>query len=252
MSDQQGDTAIALLHRAVEEPSLVFLDGFHAVKHALRFGGELMMIATADRVELESLARALAPDLPEQLMERAIDVDRQRVTPTAGGSSHWSSVWAAARRPVTPDVSVLNVEPRPLVLLENPRHAGNVGAVIRVAAAADIGGVMVLGGVDPWSTAAIRGASGLQFALPVISINSLDGFSRPVVALHPEGKPLGVAAIPARPIFAFGTERDGLSNALLDRATVKLRIPMREGVSSLNLATAVAVVVYGVSGSGEW
>ncbi len=45
-------------------------------------------------------------------------------------------------------------------------------------------------------------------------------------------------------VLAFGTERGGLSPALLARADRRVRIPMRPGVSSLNLATAVAVVLY--------
>lgn len=245
MSARQGDAAIALLHRAVEDPGLVFLDGFHAVKHAMRFGGELVTVATSDRSGLAALAAELAPDIADRLLTAAVDVDHGKVPPTAGGRHHWSSVWGAANRPPFPDLRLLDRDPRPLVLLENPRHAGNVGAVIRVAAAADIAGVLVMGGVDPWSTAAVRGASGLQFALPVAAIDSLDGFTRPLVALHPDGTPLGAAAFPGRPILAFGTERAGLSETLLDMAVARVRIPMREGVSSLNLATAVAVVLYG-------
>ena len=50
--------------------------------------------------------------------------------------------------------------------------------------------------------------------------------------------------MPERAILAFGTERHGLSDAILCRADLRLGIPMREGVSSLNLATAVAAVLY--------
>jgi TrmH family RNA methyltransferase len=45
-------------------------------------------------------------------------------------------------------------------------------------------------------------------------------------------------------VLAFGTERHGLSGELLDRADGRVAIPMREGVSSLNLATSVAVVLF--------
>ena len=50
--------------------------------------------------------------------------------------------------------------------------------------------------------------------------------------------------MPPRAILAFGTERYGLSDALLERADARLGIPMREGVSSLNLATSVAAVLF--------
>ncbi len=141
------------------------------------------------------------------------------------------------------------------MLLEDPRHLGNVGAVVRVAAAAGAAGVVTTGARDPWDPAALRGAAGLHFALPVGRVGDgrdgggrdAGGFAlagRPLVALDPDGEPLGSVALPAGAVLAFGTERHGLSDALLARADLRLRIPMRAGVSSLNLATAVAAVLY--------
>jgi TrmH family RNA methyltransferase len=67
---------------------------------------------------------------------------------------------------------------------------------------------------------------------------------RPLVAIDPDGDDLRPAELPPRSILAFGTERYGLSAALLERADIRLGIPMRKGVSSLNLATAVAAVLF--------
>ena len=50
--------------------------------------------------------------------------------------------------------------------------------------------------------------------------------------------------VPARAVLAFGTERHGLSGELLERADGRIAIPMREGVSSLNLATSVAIALF--------
>ena len=47
-----------------------------------------------------------------------------------------------------------------------------------------------------------------------------------------------------RSVLAFGTERDGLSDQLLAMADARVALPMRPGVSSLNLATAVSAVLY--------
>jgi TrmH family RNA methyltransferase len=70
---------------------------------------------------------------------------------------------------------------------------------------------------------------------------------RPLVALDPDGAPLGEAEVPERAVLAFGTERDGLTDALLARADARLALPMRPGVSSLNLATAVSGVLFSLS-----
>ena len=67
---------------------------------------------------------------------------------------------------------------------------------------------------------------------------------RPLIAIDPGGEDLRPAELPPRAILAFGSERYGLSGDLLDRADAHLGIPMRKGVSSLNLATAVAAVLF--------
>ena len=67
---------------------------------------------------------------------------------------------------------------------------------------------------------------------------------RPVVALSADGAPLAPGALASDAVLLVGTERAGLSTALRARATHTLAIPMRPGVASLNLATAVAVALY--------
>jgi TrmH family RNA methyltransferase len=51
-------------------------------------------------------------------------------------------------------------------------------------------------------------------------------------------------ALPDRPLLVFGSERHGLGPELLARADARVALPMRPGVSSLNLATAVAAILY--------
>jgi TrmH family RNA methyltransferase len=135
----------------------------------------------------------------------------------------------------------------PVVMLEDPRDLGNMGACVRVAAAADIAGVLSTGTHDPWHPDAVRGAAGLHFALPVSrlrAIEELQRTDRPLVALDPDGDPLDPSQLPPRAILAFGTERYGLSPELSERADAHVSIPMRAGVSSLNLATSVAAVLF--------
>ena len=239
------------------------LEGFHALKHALRFGADVRLVAAADPEALERLATALAPDLAGAFRSRAQLVDRAVLAQLAPRTPS-TRVVAIARRPAVDAAAVLAGTAGPVVLLEDPRHLGNVGAVVRVAAAAGAAGVVTTGARDPWDAAALRGSAGLHFALPVARLGEDDSESaagprratpavaplaalpagRPLVALDPGGERLRPGAIPPGSILAFGTERHGLSDAVLARATARLAIPMRPGVSSLNLATAVAVVLY--------
>jgi TrmH family RNA methyltransferase len=229
---------LADVTRARRDPGLVVLEGFHAVKHALRFGGELLGAWTADAAELESLRARLAPDVA--LAPEVVDVAAlAAVVPRA-------QVVAVARRPAQPDPAGILAAPgpAPVVLLEDPRHLGNLGACVRVAAAAGVAGVLTTGRQDPWHPDALRGSAGLHFALPVARTRLPDPGDRTLLALDPDGDPLDPAAVPPRALLAFGTERDGLSSELLARADARLALPMSPGVSSLNLATSVSAVLY--------
>ncbi len=229
---------LAEVAAARRDPGLVVLEGFHAVKHALRFGGELLGLWTADAPALEALRARLAPDVA--LAPDVVDADAlAAVVPRA-------QVVGVARRPEQPGPAALLAAggPAPVVLLEDPRHLGNLGACVRVAAAAGAAGVLTTGELEPWHPDALRGSAGLHFALPVRRVRRVDPGDRPLVALSPEGEALRPGLVPARAVLAFGTERDGLSDAVLARADARVALPMRAGVSSLNLATSVAAVLY--------
>ncbi|MCL2733624.1 MAG: rRNA methyltransferase, partial [Actinomycetia bacterium] len=107
-------------------PDAVLLDGFHALKHALRFGADVRVALCADKAGTLRLAADLAPDLVEQLTERLTEVPAgvlrdlmARVHPTA--------VAALAARPSREaHLAALSARPRraPVVVLDNPRNLG--------------------------------------------------------------------------------------------------------------------------------
>ena len=229
---------------ARRDRALAVLEGFHALKHALRFGAELVEAAASDSGELERLAAELAPDLAGSLAQRVTPVEAEVLAQMAPHAPR-TGVISIARRPTVALAALLARErAAPVVLLEDPRSMGNMGACVRVAAAADAAAVLTTGSNDPWHPEALRGAAGLHFALPVAPVEELPASDRPLVAIDPDGEAAGLRELPSRAILAFGTERYGLSEALLERADERLAIPMREGVSSLNLATAVAAVLF--------
>jgi TrmH family RNA methyltransferase len=259
VSNVDEQALIRRFRTARRDPQLAVLEGFHALKHALRFGGEIEEAVASDPEQLRDLAAQLAPDLGDSLAERTTPVSAALIAELVPQAPR-TGVVAIARRPDLDLTAVLTEQrPEPLVLLEDPRTMGNMGACVRVAAAADAAGVLTTGPNDPWHPDALRGAAGLHFALPVVSLapysriaaekgqESLDDLEigdRPLVAIDPGGEEMQAAELPPRAILAFGTERYGLSESLLERADMRFGIPMREGVSSLNLATAVAAVLF--------
>jgi TrmH family RNA methyltransferase len=234
------------VERLRADPGLVVLEGFHALKHALRFGAAVEVAVTSDPDGVERLAAELAPDIAGRLRELVVVQPATTLRELVPRMPH-TRIVAVARRPTADPVAALGARPdAPVVLLEDPRHLGNVGAVVRVAAAAGAAGVLTTGERDPWHPAALRGSAGLHFALPVARVaGELPSLGdRPLVALTPEGDELVPGSVPRTAVLAFGTERHGLSDALLARADARLRLRMRPGVSSLNLATAVAAALY--------
>lgn len=231
-------------HEARRDGDLVVLQGFHALKHALRFGARVELVACADPRELTRLAQGLAPELSAD-MERLAVVLPTEAFKRLGPYVPHTGVVSIARRVATDPLALLAGDGEaPIVLLEDPRHLGNLGAVVRVAAAVEAAGVLTTGRQDPWDPVAVRGSAGLHFALPVARVGRLPETDRPLLALDPEGEELRPGSVPPRALLAFGTERDGLGDELLERADARLRLPMRAGVSSLNLATSVAAVLY--------
>lgn len=237
---------------ARRDPSLVVLEGFHALKHAVRFGADIQQVLTSDKSGLESLIDTQAPDISDRLGACPLSIVDAQLYKRCVHHTHATGLVSIAKRPAMPSPTDVPAD-KVLILIENARHTGNLGAVIRVAAAADAGGVLVLGGVDPWNPAVIRGAAGLHFALPVLLLSDVADLDqwpeRSLLAMTTEvlgwPKALPCPSGTSAPVVAFGSERDGLSQSILTRADNFYALPQREGVSSLNLATAVAAYLYG-------
>ena len=189
-----------------------------------------MQVRVRDPAAARALCERLAPDVADALLAAAVTAD----------IAHPTGVEATAERP-EPDRSVLRARSAPLVLLDRPRSPGNAGAVVRVAAAARASGVASTGTLDPWHPTVLRGSAGLHYALPVLHVDSAE-VSGPFVVLDADGDP--DAPLPVGAVLVVGSERSGVGAELRARAELVLALPMRPGVSSLNLATAVAAALY--------
>ncbi|MFE6197139.1 TrmH family RNA methyltransferase [Streptomyces sp. NPDC057838] len=224
----------------------VLLDGFHALKHALRFGAEVPVAVTADRAAALALAQELAPDVRDTLDALLTEVPHGTYTSLVP-RPHPTAVAALAVRPSRDShLAALAHRPRtaPVVVLDNPRNLGNAGAVIRLAAGFGATGVVTTGTLDPWHPTVVRGGAGLHFATAVERLTVGELPSGPLFALDPDGDDLRGVSLPDDAVLAFGSERTGLSAELRARADHLLSLPMRPQVSSYNLATSVAMTLY--------
>ncbi|MBS1886363.1 MAG: rRNA methyltransferase [Actinobacteria bacterium] len=233
---------------ARRDPDLTVLEGFHALKHALRFGAGVEVAVGVEPEGLERLAAELAPDLAGRFAALVEPIDAEELAQLVPQAPRTGVVAIARRRRADLDAVLADPREAPVVLLEQPRNMGNLGACVRVAAAADAAALLTIGENDPWHPDAVRGAAGLHYALPAVAAVGRPprAEGRPLLALDPAGEEIDPAAIPPRAVLAFGTERHGLSEELLAAADGRVALPMRAGVSSLNLATSVAAVLYAV------
>jgi RNA methyltransferase, TrmH family len=218
----------------------VLLDGFHAVKHALRFGAEIPLALTTDRGAALALALDLAPDLHGPLTELLQPVPAETLRGLVP-RPHPTHVAALA---VKPPPARYSDHQAPAIVLDNPRHLGNIGAVVRLAAGIGASAVLTTGTVDPWHPTVVRAAAGLHFATRVERRDPAALGTGPLYALDPDGEDLRAVTLPGDALLAFGSERRGLTSELRARADRLVALPMRPQVSSYNLATSVAMTLY--------
>ncbi|MDO0926765.1 TrmH family RNA methyltransferase [Streptomyces sp. TG1A-8] len=232
--------------------ALVLLDGFHALKHALRFGAEVPVAVTTDRRAALALAGELAADVRDTLDALLTEVPEATYASLVPRPHPTGVAALAIRPPREARLRALARLPRtaPVVVLDNPRNLGNAGAVIRLAAGFGATGVITTGTLDPWHPTVVRGGAGLHFATAVERLGVEELPAGPLFALDPEGDDIRGAKLPDDAVLAFGSERSGLSAELRARADHLLALPMRPQVSSYNLATSVAMTLYHWSATG--
>ncbi len=161
--------------------------------------------------------------------------------------------WLAVVPAVEASLSHLDVPEDPLVLvcagLEKP---GNLGAILRTADAAGVAAVIAADPVTDWGNPnVVRASKGTVFSVPVASGTSaqvLDWIAAHrlrVVAATPDARQLITEADLAGPTaIAVGAERTGLTSDWLDRADLRVRIPMFGRTDSLNVSTSAAIIIY--------
>jgi TrmH family RNA methyltransferase len=135
------------------------------------------------------------------------------------------------------------------VFLEAVQDPGNVGAILRSAAAFGIThAILDAGCADAWSAKALRAAAGAHFALAVRQQERLDDAlaafkGKLVCTLARGGSPLSEADLSGTVGWIFGSEGQGVSAPVQRKAALRVRIPT-VSVESLNVAAAAAVCFY--------
>src|SRR5690606_3787286 len=221
----------------------VALEGIHLCESWLASMGQPgLAFFDAERLEHAEIAALV----------RAVDPARIRVcTPAllraASQVVHGQGVIFLATAPSSTPPARVQVN---CLWLDRVQDPGNMGTLLRTAAAAGIREVYASSGcVAVWSPKVLRSAQGAHFVLNVYEGQDLDVLSEqldvPLLATALEdAHSLYDAALPSAAAWVFGNEGQGVAPSLIARATQRLYIPQAPGVESLNVAVAAGICLF--------
>jgi TrmH family RNA methyltransferase len=221
------------------------LEGVHLVDvYCDRIGAPDTLVVVEDVVESPDAERLIARVPPSRVIVVARDLFAEIATSPADVGV---LAVVATPRPVLPPPAAF------CLLLEDVQDPGNVGSMIRTAAAAGVEQVLLSRHCAfAWSPKVLRAGQGAHFLTTLIEDVDLAAWvgafratgGRTVATVVAGAMPLHRVDLRGRLAIAIGTEGSGLSAALVALAQERLTIPMASGNESLNAAAAAAVVLF--------
>jgi tRNA G18 (ribose-2'-O)-methylase SpoU len=259
------DPRIALYHnlkdRDLREPCEAFVvegrGSLEALLDHSAFEPESLLLS-------ERACRSLADRLAKLPASLPVYVASRSLMAGIVGFDMYRGVLALCRRDREPAFDatfgpggIANDANAPVVLLEGLANHDNVGAIFRNARAFGVPAMALCPRTcDPLYRKAIRTSMGATLCVPFVRVAAwpaplrrLREFGFTIAALHPDERALPLAAcaaqIAGRPLaLLVGTEGSGISDTALAESDLQIRIPMAEGMDSINVATACAIALH--------
>lgn len=250
--DRRRDPLVGRFRDARDRSTdVLLLDGQHLAAEALAAPLRVEVAAFSARAlddpEIASLADALgaAGSTLARVSSDVLAAMSPARTP--------SGVVALAKPPVFEPEAFVRPAPALVLVAVDVQDPGNIGAIVRGADAAGATGVMTAGtSADPFGWKALRGGMGSTFRLPTArmasaaeAVQCLRNLGLRVVAtVATNGQPIDAIDLTRPTAILLGSEGAGLAAETVRAADEAATIPMRAPVSSLNVATAAALIVY--------
>jgi TrmH family RNA methyltransferase len=220
-----------------QEHGLFVAEGPNVLDRARKEGWEPVYLLTTTHAEPWGKAQLMRVD--EKIMEQ---VSAQKNPPKQIGV--FRQRWAEA------------VKPEGLwVALEDMRDPGNLGTIIRTADAAGAAGLILAGqSCDPFSADCVRATMGSIFAMPLVRMEQkpflslLRGWPGESVGTHLKATESYRRPYKAPTLLVMGSEGKGLSDEASQACSSLVRIPMKGGAESLNVAIATGLMLFEAQG----
>ncbi len=235
--------------KARERRGLFVSEGVRVVEELLRSPLKVHGVLMAPQLQEAPRGSALA----ERLRADGIHVDQ--VTPlefaSAAETESPQGVIAIAEIPERSLQDLPGEWTGVVLVLDGVQDPGNVGTILRTAAALGaVATVALPGTVDLWNAKVVRSGMGAQFrhvAFPC-TWDGLDSFrsasGAAIVAADTSGEAIGSVRVPGRALLVVGNEGQGLSAETRSRADRVVALPIAPAVESLNVAVATGILLY--------
>lgn len=217
------------------------LDGVHLLEaYAARFSLENAVVLLVEGNKTREAQEVLRDHRPGRLIEMP-DALLNSLSPLDNPTGVMAVV------PI-PNVKPVGGTSQFWIVLDGVQDPGNMGSILRTAAASGATrAVLSPACADAWSLKSLRGGMGAQFALPIEDnanlLEVLKSFEGRVYAADARGGMLLYDADLKRDVaIVLGAEGAGLAKEMIVQADAVLRIPIAEGVESLNVAAAAAMI----------
>jgi TrmH family RNA methyltransferase len=239
--------------KAREKHSLFVAEGVRSVEELLRSGLKVQGALVAPQLLSAPRGQALRKSLDESSVEVA-EVSEKDFRSAAETDSP-QGVIAIGEIP-TRSFDTLEIRSVcRLLLLDGVQDPGNVGTILRTAAALGATATIALPGtVDLWNPKVIRSSMGAQFAHRAFHAGSsetlafLDRNGIELWAADAGGTALNRGDATPRLAIALGNEGSGLSPEIRAKARKTISLPIAAGVESLNVAVAAGIILYELRG----
>ncbi len=228
--------------RQRQKDGLLLVEGYDEIQLAHSAGYEPRTLLTAP----ELTSRQITVSSPENLTVSRIVFEKMSYRDNPDG---WLAVF-----PI-PQTSLANLKlsDTPLVIVaESIEKPGNLGAMLRTADAARADALLVCDPrVDVWNPNVVRASRGTVFSVPVVECDNasalewLKAHNIKALAATPSAEENYYDVDLSQPVaIAVGTENEGLTDFWMNRADIKVKIPMMGRVNSLNVSVSTALIVY--------
>ncbi len=232
-----------------ERQALFVVEGVRAVEELLRSNLRIQGVLTAPQLDGAPRGQALRA----AVAARGVDVSNVTEAEFRTAAETESPQGALAIAEI-PSYALSQFTSRPslrLLVLDGVQDPGNVGTILRTAAALGADATIALPGtVDLWNAKVVRGAMGASFHHPALhsSVDDLMAFlDREKIDLwgaDAGGEPVGSVPAPQRLALAMGNEGAGLSSTVRERTTRVVSLPISGAIESLNVAVAAGIILY--------